>query len=227
MALAGGFSPVLAKHSKSFSLIACVSVGADRIIVLSCGEVSTFVAASSEASNRYTVGNRKRPRIAAVPSPSQQTRSGITSRVFQVLISLLLGLLGLCLAIGSRPQALNRLSQAHSLCASCLRTSSCWAVGAASRCRPRHIALQTGEADAQVLAYVGRGHALSPILEPGTTLFSRHPLNHLQFVRQLAVLRQQVAYRLMPRSIIATTFHALVVSGAHVAARAMAVLRQR
>jgi hypothetical protein len=31
----------------------------------------------------------------------------------------------------------------------------------------------------------------------------------------------------MPRSIIATTFHALVVSGAHVAARAMAVLRQR
>src|SRR5258708_19232326 len=98
MALAGDFSPVLAKHSKSFSLIDCVSVGADRIIVLSCREVSTFVAASSEASNRYTVGNRKRPRIAAGPSLSQQTRSGITRRVFPVLITLLLSLLALCLS---------------------------------------------------------------------------------------------------------------------------------
>src|SRR6266849_5909696 len=171
----GDFSPVLAKHSKSFSLIDCVSVGVDRIIVLGCREVSTFVAASSEALSRYTVGNRKRPRIAAGPSLSQQTRSGITSRVFQVLISLLICLPGLRLAIGIRTQALNRLSQAHSLRASCLRTSSRWAVGAARRCRPRHIALQASEADAEVLADVSRSDALSQVLESGTSLLCRHP----------------------------------------------------
>ena len=31
MALSGVFTPVLAKHSKSFSLIDCVSVGVDRM----------------------------------------------------------------------------------------------------------------------------------------------------------------------------------------------------
>jgi hypothetical protein len=31
MALAGDFTPVLAKHSKSFSLIDCISVGVDRM----------------------------------------------------------------------------------------------------------------------------------------------------------------------------------------------------
>jgi len=31
MAVPGAFTPVLAKHSKSFSLIDCVSVGADRM----------------------------------------------------------------------------------------------------------------------------------------------------------------------------------------------------
>jgi hypothetical protein len=31
MAVAGEFTPVLAKHSKAFSLIDCVSVGVDRI----------------------------------------------------------------------------------------------------------------------------------------------------------------------------------------------------
>ncbi|MGB8582582.1 MAG: hypothetical protein WCD47_17310 [Candidatus Sulfotelmatobacter sp.] len=31
MAFAGDFTPVLAKHSKSFSLIDCISVGVDRI----------------------------------------------------------------------------------------------------------------------------------------------------------------------------------------------------
>ena len=31
LALAGGFTPVLAKHSKSFSLIDCISVGVDRV----------------------------------------------------------------------------------------------------------------------------------------------------------------------------------------------------
>jgi hypothetical protein len=31
MALSGDFTPVLAKHSKSFSLIDCVSVGVDRM----------------------------------------------------------------------------------------------------------------------------------------------------------------------------------------------------
>jgi hypothetical protein len=30
MAFAGDFAPVLAKHSKSFSLVDCISVGADR-----------------------------------------------------------------------------------------------------------------------------------------------------------------------------------------------------
>jgi hypothetical protein len=31
MAFAGDFTPVLAKHSKSFSLIDCISVGVDRM----------------------------------------------------------------------------------------------------------------------------------------------------------------------------------------------------
>jgi hypothetical protein len=31
MAFAGAFTPVLAKHSKSFSLIDCISVGVDRM----------------------------------------------------------------------------------------------------------------------------------------------------------------------------------------------------
>ena len=31
MALAGDFAPVLAKHSKSFSLVDCISVGVDRV----------------------------------------------------------------------------------------------------------------------------------------------------------------------------------------------------
>jgi hypothetical protein len=31
MALSGVFTPVLAKHSKSFSLIDCISVGVDRM----------------------------------------------------------------------------------------------------------------------------------------------------------------------------------------------------
>jgi hypothetical protein len=31
MAFAGDFTPVLAKHSKSFSLIDCISVGIDRM----------------------------------------------------------------------------------------------------------------------------------------------------------------------------------------------------
>lgn len=31
MAVAGDFTPVLAKHSKSFSLIDCISVGVDRM----------------------------------------------------------------------------------------------------------------------------------------------------------------------------------------------------
>ena len=31
MAIGGAFTPVLAKHSKSFSLIDCISVGVDRM----------------------------------------------------------------------------------------------------------------------------------------------------------------------------------------------------
>ncbi len=31
MAFAGDFTPVLAKHSKSFSLIDCISIGVDRM----------------------------------------------------------------------------------------------------------------------------------------------------------------------------------------------------
>jgi hypothetical protein len=31
MAFAGDFTPVLAKHSKSFSLVDCIAVGVDRM----------------------------------------------------------------------------------------------------------------------------------------------------------------------------------------------------
>jgi hypothetical protein len=77
-----------------------------------------------QAESTQLMYRKERSRIVAGPSLFRQTRSGIASRGFQILISLLLSFLDFRLAIGSRTQALNRLPQAHRLRARSVCTSS-------------------------------------------------------------------------------------------------------
>jgi hypothetical protein len=116
-------------------------------------------------------------------------RLGIVCRGFQILICLLLAFLGLRLAIDGRTQGLNGFAQAQRLGSGACRTG-----GAAGRGGSGHITFQAGEADAQVLADVGRGDALSKVLETGARLLRRFPGEGRDFVRQLCILSQRLVH---------------------------------
>src|ERR1700745_656690 len=89
-----------------------------------------------------------------------RTKPWLTIRFFNVLVRLLGCFLSFRLAVRGWAQSLNGFAEAHRLASG---------TGRARRARfergASHIGLEAGEADAQVLADVSRGDALTQVLE--------------------------------------------------------------
>ena len=60
---------------------------------------------------------------------------------------------------------------------------------------PRHVGLQTGKADSQVLADVGRGDALAQVLEPRTRAISGHAGQVLNLPGEFRIFRELLVDR--------------------------------
>jgi len=101
-------------------------------------------------------------------------------------------LLGFRLTVSLRIKRLNCLSQAHTLVA-----GSCRARSALRRCS-RHVRPEAIEADAQILADVGRSHTLAQVLESRAGLRRRHAGELLDLAPDGLVLGKDVIHsRLM------------------------------
>ena len=150
--------------------------------------------------------------------------------ILDVLLGLLICLLGFQLTVRSRAQGLDGPAQAHALGAGVGRYRALVAGGSG---HSGHIGFHTAKGDAQVLADVSRGYALSQVLESGTGVLRRHAGQRLELAGQCRVFSELLAHghavRGGARRIVA---HAMRAALAHrrvhacTRAHAMAVLRK-